>query len=464
VQLLARAFLYSAGPASTPNGVAAAYHSAKFKDLDKGDTRQNGSAQLQRFIDERSRLQFETRETLARILSQPLRDESAVTMVQKIELKNPGFDYFDLTQLKLLASVSEVQTRYRIDLNVVATDTNYDTGPKTGQNAEAIRILVVSEGDLLAEINKEEETFATRLDEGLVKLAGARKRWEVVRSFHGMPDRIEDARVKVQDVVQDVGKARDITLSLVREYRRIHRECVVNDVTEVTRDRFGKFANRIDRVCGENPPVVTKEEEGQLKAGLLQPKIAFPEVERRLDIVLSALNANTWSDAGTIGQAEIGLLELEQVLKAIRQELGELQSKEKLKRQLEELIKRQEEVGIELKKWDIEIQKRLSSKVPEIGTVGPIFLTKGETKRIKHKIEWLQFPKDELLVKLAVLDKDKKPVPADVLGVPAELKLNFETHQLTFEYDVKAGAKEGEYMLTVTPEAGDPVAVIVTVK
>jgi len=96
-------------------------------------------------------------------------------MVQKLELKNSERDYFNLKGLKLLANVSEVQTRYRLDLNVVATDTNFDTGPKTGQNSEPIRLLIVSEGDLLAEINKEEETFALRLDEALVKTGRGEK-------------------------------------------------------------------------------------------------------------------------------------------------------------------------------------------------------------------------------------------------------------------------------------------------
>ena len=64
--------------------------------------------------------------------------------------------------VKLGVKTSEVQTRYRIDLTVTAADTNYDGGPKTGTAQEPIRLLVVSEADLLAEINREEETFATR--------------------------------------------------------------------------------------------------------------------------------------------------------------------------------------------------------------------------------------------------------------------------------------------------------------
>jgi hypothetical protein len=428
----------------------------KFKDLDKGDQRQNGSAVLRRFIDDRAKLQFETSSTLADVLKQP-RDEFAAKMITKLELKSPDEDYFDLKPLKLQANVSEVQTRYRMDLNIVATDTNFDTGPKTGQNPEPIRLLIVSEGDLLAEINKEEEAFAVRLDEALVKMAGARKRWEVVRSFHGMPERIDDARVKAADVAQDVVKGRDVVQGIVREYRRIHRECIVNDVTEVTRDRFGKFANRIDRVAGENPPLINMEV-------VIPPKMTFPETERRLDVVQLALNTNLWSDVDSVIAAELALLELERELKAIRQELGELQSKEKLKAQLQKVIDDQERIGKELALLKQIWEEDQFKKDPKIGAIGPVFLTKGEAKKIRHTINWRQYEKDELVLKLSVMDKDKKPVPADVLGIPTELKLDFEKNQTSFDYDVKAGARDGEFTLTLVPAVGEPVSVIVTVK
>ncbi|HEY2909800.1 MAG TPA: hypothetical protein VGI99_06115, partial [Gemmataceae bacterium] len=456
VQLLTRSLLYPIGPANVPNTVAATYHVAKFKDLDKGDQRKNGSAALSRFIGLRAGLQFETRDALLNLLQSP-RDENAAKMITKVELKSPDQDFFDLKPLKLLASTSEVQPRYRMDLNIVATDANYDTGPKTGQNSEPIRLLIVSEGDLLAEINKEEEAFAARLDEALVKLAAAKNRWGVVRSFFGMPERIEDAKVKAVDVAQEVGKARDAVQGLVREYRRIHRECIVNDVTEVTRDRFGKFANEIDRVLGENPPLVKDEV-------ATQPKMTFPEVERRLEIVQATLNANDWGDVSPVSLAELALLELEREVRAIRAKLGELQTRERLKAQLQKVIDDQERIGKDL----AELQDRWVSsqfkKEPEFGAVGPVFLAKGEAKRIRHTINWRQYDKDEIVLKSAVVDKDKKPVAADVLGAPAELKLDFEKNQTTFEYDLKAGSKEGEYTVTLTPAAGEPIVVTVTVK
>jgi hypothetical protein len=456
-QLLTRSFMYPVGPASTPNTVAAMYHAAKFKDLDKGDQRQTGSAELSRYLDLRRGLQFETMDTLRRKLNEP-RDESAAVMIPKIELKSPEVDFFDLKSLKLLASASEVQTRYRLDLNVVATDANYDTGPKTGQNSEAIRLLIVSEGDLLAEINKEEDAFMNRMDEAITKLVAARNRFAVVRSFYNQKDRIEDSRIKTQDVSQEVGKAQDIMQGIGREYHRIHRECIVNDVIEVTRDRFGKYANKIDRACGENPPPVTKDE------STTPPAMTFPEATRRLEAVLSALNANSWGDLAVLNAAELALLDLERVVRQIRAEGGEGRTPEKLRQQLRKIIDDQERIRKDIEKIYKVWEEGQFSKAPDIGASGPVFLTKGETKRLKHTINWRQYDKDELVLKLAAVDKDKKPVPADALGFPTELKLDFEKNQLSFEYDVKAGAKEGEYTLTITPAVGDAITVQISVK
>jgi hypothetical protein len=103
-----------------------------------------------------------------------------------------------------------------------------------------------------------------------------------------------------------------------------------------------------------------------------------------------------------------------------------------------------------------EIAKRLQSPLPSIGEVGPVLLNKGEVRKIKHAISWNQFAEDNLTIKVAASD------PSVV--VPAELKLTFDGNQEGFEYEVRAGQKEGEYALTLTPQAGKPIKVQVTVK
>jgi hypothetical protein len=75
---------------------------------------------------------------------------------------------------------------------------------------------------------------------------------------------------------------------------------------------------------------------------------------------------------------------------------------------------------------------------------------------VRHKIEWRQYKEDDLEVTITASDPS--------LMVPATLKLEFEKHQFRFEYEVRAGEKEGEFTITLTPTAGKPVVVKVTVR
>ena len=156
------------------------YHTGTHGSVDRGDSRTTGSFLHGGFIAEESKLKRETKDYLLRLLKAPLAGEK-VELVKRYGLKweqvadrnsrpNGGLesltwrlegDYFDLAALKLEVAAGDVQPRYRVDLNIQATDTNFDTGPKTATNTDPIRLLVVSSGDLLVEIGKEEERSAS---------------------------------------------------------------------------------------------------------------------------------------------------------------------------------------------------------------------------------------------------------------------------------------------------------------
>jgi hypothetical protein len=88
--------------------------------------------------------------------------------------------------------------------------------------------------------------------------------------------------------------------------------------------------------------------------------------------------------------------------------------------------------------------------------VPAITLARSGRITVRHAIEWRQYAADELTVKLTASDPS--------ITVPAELKLDFERHQFRFEYEIKAGAKEGTFKVTLTPAVGEPVEVQVIVK
>jgi hypothetical protein len=86
-----------------------------------------------------------------------------------------------------------------------------------------------------------------------------------------------------------------------------------------------------------------------------------------------------------------------------------------------------------------------------------VFLTPGETKKLRLDIIWGQYDKDDLLVTATSSD------PAAVV-VPPTLKLNFEKQQVEFELELRAGTKKGTFTVTLIPEVGDKVVVKVTVQ
>src|SRR5205814_2222856 len=129
---------------------------------------------------------------------------------------------------------------------------------KTGKNQEVIRLLVVSEADLLSQIGVEETALAGVIKEAQEKVGAARTKIEFVRNRNGVGDSKDDAtmapvKVRATDALQDVAKARDRVQGVLRDYRRIYRECQINRVSAPATSGYGRLGNRFERVLGENP-------------------------------------------------------------------------------------------------------------------------------------------------------------------------------------------------------------------
>jgi hypothetical protein len=386
-------------------------------------------------------------------------------------------DFFDLRALKLEVEAGDIQPQYQVILDIQATDTNYDTGPKTAVNTAGtppgpIYLQVISTGDLLTEIGREEEELGKKLDDVLQKLAGAKKKYEFVHLKNGFAplDEVDAVKVRSKDTLQDIGKAKELIQNVARDIRKIERECIVNDLAETNITHYGKIANRLERALGETPKPVSPEESRavaeedlRIALGNQQPRPTFTETEKLMGLCQSQLEwvgeggLRIWADAETVTDAMLELNRLTTELASIRAVFGEAASKEKLRGWLRDILGTQRQVGRKLNELFIEYQNRLLADTPEIAPVGPVFLAKGETKKIKHSIRWRQYKGDTLAVKVTSSD------PAAVI-VPAELKLDYEKNDLSFEYEIRSGTKEGEYTVTLTPAVGDKVEVRVTVK
>ncbi|MBA4189633.1 MAG: hypothetical protein C0467_16735 [Planctomycetaceae bacterium] len=372
-------------------------------------------------------------------------------------------DYFDIGALKALqVAPGDVQPRYELLLTVEATDTNFDTGPRIGRS-EPITLLVVSEGDLLVKIGEDEERLGAKLDEVIKKLDGAKVKYDFVKSKseRQLPDELEAVKVRSKDSWQDVVKSRDNVQAVAREFRRIERECIYNNMNEKSIAFYGEFANRLERALGENPPSVSESEERSLGERL--PKSTFPRVDKLMGDAQTEFDQGRWVDPGIVTAASIELFKLHEEMVKIRGLLGEVQTKDRLRNLIESIKNKQLLISKAIKDWDIELGKGRTAKIPELGSAGPFFMAKGETKKVRQSIKWRQYDGDSLTVKVTASDPS--------IMVPAELKLDFEKNDLNFEYEVRSGMKEGDFTVTLTPVVGPdvpgkvvPVVIPITVK
>jgi hypothetical protein len=371
-------------------------------------------------------------------------------------------DFFDIGVLKNLeAAPGDVQPRYEFMLAIEATDTNFDTGPRVTRN-EPIPFLIVSAADLLVEIGKDEERLGLKLDDALKKLEGAKTKYEFVRSKaeRQLPDELEAVKIKSKDAWQDVLKARENVQVVTREFRRIERECIFNQLDDRTIATYGKFANRLDRVLDEPTRFVSEDEErlwGEPNNGGLRPLSTFATVDKLMSAGQTDFDQGRWTEAGTVTTASIELFRLHEELAKIRAILGEAQSKERLRNLIRSIRDNQERIGQAIVAWSREADADKIKDTPKLGSAGPFFLAKGETKRIRQTIKWRQYDGDTVTVKVVASDPS--------IVVPAELTLDFEKNNLDFEYEVRSGTKEGDFTITLTPVVGpnakDKVEVVV---
>jgi len=463
-------------------------HAENFKLLSGTDDRTTASVFVSEFTSQNSALQRNTLDEFKRMLGEAKDAEAAPPAVKKVELKDTNRDYFDLKELhdkgllKIAAGSGDVQMVYRMDLNVQATDTNVDgdAGPRVTRNAEAIKLRIVSESDLLIEIGREFETLAAKLDDALLKLAVAKKKYSEAQSqYNALASRYERARPNDQPDVEakkqldyqmtvllslafeamgNVEKARDLVAGVIREFRRLTRECEINRLNEAASAEPRKYADALDALLREGVEVTV---------GFPRTQTLMSGVHNGLKEMSEALTARVKNPgdrtplpnaipAVALPDTENALHNLERELKAIRDRLGEAQSKEKLKKELLKIKEDQARIRNEIQVMLIEWEKRVNNPEPDIGVVGVVSLTKGESKKLEHKIEWRQYKEDELVVKVTASDPS--------IMVTPELKLNFEQHQFRFTHEIKAGNKDGTFMVKLTPAVGKLVEIQVIVK
>lgn len=144
--------------------------------------------------------------------------------------------------------------------------------------------------------------------------------------------------------------------------------------------------------------------------------------------------------------------------RSVRDELTAWLDRFRLCRQVRELIAAQERIGKAIREFpgDYPPHYNQLQREPRLDDLPLIVMKVGETRTVRHGINWRQFPHDTLLVTFVSSD------PANLI-VAAEKKLDFDNNSTDFQYEVRVGAV-GDYVIKLTPEVGDSVLVYVSVK
>jgi hypothetical protein len=448
----------------------------KFYELDKDVQRETLATLLKLFPEAKTtpKVEFVKRFSLeTKLLPVVTRQGNGQIDTYKWEVVD---DFFDIGKLQvaqgkpLEVSPGDIQPRYDLALTIEATDTNVDTGPKVGKS-EPISILVVSSSDLLFEINKDQEKLGQKLDDAVKRLTAARSRYEFVvqKVDRSLREDLAAVKVRSKDVIQDVAKARELVDDVRRQFDRITKETIVNQLEDKTIALYGGWTNRFERVMGGSPSPVSRTEDEALHYnasaarpyGALTPKGEFPKTEKRLIEGQTAFEEERFPEPGVVTEAYIFVKNLEEEVTDLRDMIHEADREGKLKRDILKIKEDQERIDRQLVLAKLDKEKDDLLPIPKLGDLGQVFLGKGEVKKIKQAVKWRQFvglaKPDTLFIKVMSSD------PAAVI-VPAELKLDYDREQFEFEYEIRAGTKEGEFKVTLTPEVGDPVVVSVQVK
>ena len=448
LQVQAVAGVFASGPLLPNLGalVSPAASAALTASLGQGGQRQFATLGVSPFERAYEALPKSTVEGLAAKLAVPPPNPESPDVVKEVKF-NLDSDVFDLEvadaileaqgrRMRVPDSSGEVQPRYRLELNVVATDANVVSGPKTGQNLEPLRFTVVSEADLLGEITKDEEASTARFDEALKNLRTAQVKLNAEAdrfvASNIPPDILRASEYRAADIAQHVAKGRDLVQSVVGDYVRLRREVETNRCNDAVPRRYQNV------IIGPLESVLAGEQKAAedsitafrepLKEGQRPPDAATAAAKSTLDTLIRRLEQ-------------------------VRRELGDTLSEGKLREDLRKIIENQVVVSKAIEGISRKGRERLFA--PEVRPVPPIVLAPGESRKITHEVDWKLFDKGELKLRLEVTAGSEVVVPVEVIA---------KDDRNDFDYTVTAGKKPGVYALKIVPSVGPALEIALTVK
>jgi hypothetical protein len=348
-----------------------------------------------------------------------------------------GFDLKKVAQGLKRTSETEAQRTYILNLNIVAVDTNVEAErPGIGQNKEMLVFKLVSDGELLTEISREESTLADKLDDAIRRIADVdNKLRSLVARLPGLnkPEQFTAEQTRANELSEQLGKARDVTNEVFTDYSRILLEFRVNRLPDhLIRDMEQKVVGKLDDVLANDFPQ-TEEAYGKFHNQLAAARAPGAEeafaVQSKITVLLNKLREIR---AG-IGQGlDIKKL-ISQLEEAIRQQVAN--------QQILELLGR----GKQRELFEV-----IVSPPP-----APVSLVAGQKTNIRVPVQIGAAYNGNFTLKLEAASGSDLKVPATI---------TLKEDDKDFVLEVTAGFNKGPFSIRVTPDVGPARDVKVIVK
>jgi hypothetical protein len=348
-----------------------------------------------------------------------------------------GFDLRKVAPTLKRASESEGQRTYVLTLNVVAVDTNVEADrPGVAQNKETLVFKLVSDGELLTEIAKEEGGLADKLDDAVRRVADVdNKLRSMVARLPGVvrPEQFLAEQTRSNELLEQVQKAKDVSNEVFTDYSRILQEFRVNRLPKHLIDQMD------EKVVGRLGGVLATD---------------FPQVDEAYGAFHGELSASRAPPVDVAFKAQAMVTTLLTKLRDIRAGIGQGLDLKKVISQIEALIRDQTLVAESLKG----IGGSFTRKLTEITVTppgAPVNLTAGQKLVVRVPVDIGPAYNGTFTLKL-------EPSAGSDLKAPETVKLKEDDTEFTLE--VTAGFNKGQHAIRVTPDIGPARDVRVIVK
>ncbi len=242
----------------------------------------------------------------------------------------------------LKAPEGQSQPRHRLELWVVATDTNVETGPGVTESDEHYNFIIVSEAELLAEISGEEaklhdalqkvkktvEDGRTALDVSVANLTDPNR--DVEKVFAGEATRVSNIREAIKS-------SRDVAEGVFKDYRRLRHEMEVNRFNKEEVSRLGKVVQELENTLAGDGEFAEADRALSNFLKALDDKRYDPELARasreRIDQLLARLDS-ILDAIGTIIDFQKNIVDTQALISEQREVKRRI---EEIKRQLSDL-------------------------------------------------------------------------------------------------------------------------------